>query len=146
MIEVYNDIQLMKGLGPTIPPLSSLRFKLPWKPLNIPEFNFVTITHHDVLNAFKKANGYYNPNMDTISIRKLETFITSEVYYMTLFHELVHSTGHFMRLNRRIFAIGQSCVTVDDTFFEECIAQIGSLMLCHYYNIKTDLVVEYSNQ
>lgn len=34
---------------------------------------------------------------------KLETFVNSERYYGTLLLELVHSTGHDERLNRKEF-------------------------------------------
>ena len=43
---------------------------------------------------------YYSPSLDFVNMPKPETFITSEGYYQTLFHELTHSTGHKSRLDR----------------------------------------------
>ena len=36
----------------------------------------------------------YWPAIDQISMPKRETFVSSEAYYSTVFHELTHSTGH----------------------------------------------------
>ncbi len=44
---------------------------------------------------------YYNPKDDFINMPLMGHFETSENYYETLFHELVHSTGHNSRLNRK---------------------------------------------
>jgi antirestriction protein ArdC len=43
--------------------------------------------------------GYQNAS-DTIHMPDPETFQDSQSYYSTLFHELIHSTGHKNRLNR----------------------------------------------
>ncbi len=43
---------------------------------------------------------YYSPVDDLIQLPKTSHFKTIKGYYSTLFHELVHSTGHISRLNR----------------------------------------------
>jgi len=53
------------------------------------------------LIKFKEQKAYYNPLLDFINMPKLKTFAGSEQYYETLYHELVHSTGHLSRLNRK---------------------------------------------
>lgn len=47
-----------------------------------------------------KDGAYYIPPNDTIHIPGIKAFKNSESYYLTLFHELVHSTGHEKRLAR----------------------------------------------
>ena len=43
---------------------------------------------------------YYSPGADMISCARPETFVSEEAYYSTIFHEIIHSTGHSSRLNR----------------------------------------------
>jgi len=47
-----------------------------------------------------KGMACYNPQTDKIHMPKQGSFVSSESYYCTLFHELIHSTGHQSRLNR----------------------------------------------
>ena len=42
----------------------------------------------------------YYPRLDQVRIPAMQDFESSSAYYATLFHELVHSTGHNTRLNR----------------------------------------------
>lgn len=48
-----------------------------------------------------EQRAYYNKLSDCVNMPKIETFDKSEDYYAALFHELVHSTGHGERLNRK---------------------------------------------
>ena len=75
-----------------------------------------------------KQKAFYNPSKDYINMPKQDTFKTTEGYYNTLFHELVHSTGHANRLNRK--------GVVDNPGFgtemysqEELVAEIGACFL-----------------
>jgi antirestriction protein ArdC len=53
-------------------------------------------------------------------------FVDAPHYYATLFHELIHSTGHESRLNRTFGA------TFGDHLYskEELVAEVGSSFLC----------------
>jgi antirestriction protein ArdC len=44
---------------------------------------------------------YYHPHADFINMPKMQMFESSQGYYATLFHELIHSTGYEGRLNRK---------------------------------------------
>jgi antirestriction protein ArdC len=71
----------------------------------------------------------YNPIADKIKMPKKELFDCEVSYYSTLFHEIVHSTGHSSRLNRdelkKLAAFG------DDSYSkEELTAEMGSAYLC----------------
>ena len=48
-------------------------------------------------------HAWYSPSSDQVGIPARDKFASSEEYYSTLFHELVHSTGHRSRLHREQF-------------------------------------------
>jgi antirestriction protein ArdC len=63
-----------------------------------------------------------------VNMPKKKTFTTNEGYYSTLFHELVHSTGHERRLNRK--SITEMAEFGSDLYsIEELIAELGSSYL-----------------
>ncbi|MCA9440897.1 MAG: DUF1738 domain-containing protein, partial [Candidatus Omnitrophica bacterium] len=45
---------------------------------------------------------YYSPINDSVHTPKRDQFSTSVSYYSSIFHEIVHSTGHKRRLNRHL--------------------------------------------
>jgi antirestriction protein ArdC len=62
----------------------------------------------------------------------MNDFTSPEEFYSTLFHELVHSTGHESRLKRQF---GKSFG--DEQYSkEELIAEIGAAMLCSMAGIE----------
>jgi antirestriction protein ArdC len=96
--------------------------------------------HSPILQCERIAAGYadgrtvehggfkacYQPTVDRVLMPRPEVFEQRESYYATLFHELVHSTGHEKRLNR------QTLGTQDlETYGrEELIAEMGAALLC----------------
>lgn len=80
------------------------------------------IQHHKVGRAF------YAPDDDYIRVPEINYFASDQEYYSTLFHELVHSTGHSSRLdrfeaNKKVAPDGR------DYDFEELIAEMGASYL-----------------
>lgn len=71
----------------------------------------------------------YWPGADQISMPRRETFVGSEAYYATLFHELTHSTGHVDRLNRKTLVAGAPFRSPVYTK-EELVAEMGAAFLC----------------
>lgn len=76
----------------------------------------------------KQVRAYYAPKDDLINMPPKKKFKDMEGYYATLFHELVHSTGHESRLNR--------AEIVENTDYgsemyskEELVAEIGACFL-----------------
>ena len=68
----------------------------------------------------------YFPSLDEIRIPRLEYFHCSEAYYATMYHEMVHATGHKKRLNR--FESDQ--FSNRETYSkEELVAELGSAFL-----------------
>ena len=85
-----------------------------------------------ILNIEQKA--YYRKSDDYINMPKIETFVNSESYYGTLFHELVHSTGHNDRLNR-MELIKNNGFRTKDYAIEELTAEMGASYLKSYAGI-----------
>jgi len=77
---------------------------------------------------------YYQPLFDFINMPPMERFLNSETYYSTLFHELIHSTGHHSRLNRKEL---QTATPNDFEAYslEELTAEIGACYLSSYAGI-----------
>ena len=90
----------------------------------------------EALEAFAKVQGigifhggdraYYDRVGDYVQMPVIGAFKTREDYYSTLFHELVHSTGHVTRLNRNQSGLFGS----EEYAREELVAELGSLYLC----------------
>ena len=70
----------------------------------------------------------YTPKLDQIRIPNHHDFISTSDYYATLFHELVHSTGHVTRLNREGIAAAQLSDVIRYSK-EELIAEMGASFL-----------------
>lgn len=83
---------------------------------------------HPKLIVRPSSEAYYQPSTDTVVVPRLEQYDDPAEYYSTLFHELIHSTGHKDRLARK-------GVTAIDGFGseqyskEELIAEMGAAML-----------------
>ncbi len=86
--------------------------------------------------AFEQdAQAAYIPSRDVVTIPSRTAFIGQAEYYSTLFHELVHSTGHAKRLGREGFDSPQRFGS-DSYSREELIAEMGSAMLCSVAGIE----------
>jgi antirestriction protein ArdC len=78
------------------------------------------------LTSPTECRAYYRPRTDSVHMPARSRFVDVAHYYSTLFHELVHSTGHESRLNR----------TFGDHFGdelyskEELVAEMGAAFLC----------------
>ena len=82
----------------------------------------------------KEQRAYYNKLDDYVNMPKNETFVNSESYYNALFHELVHSTGHSERLNRKEL-LQKKGFGSEDYAIEELTAEMGSSYLKSYAGI-----------
>jgi antirestriction protein ArdC len=77
----------------------------------------------------KEQRAFYDIVGDYINMPKKKSFKDSESYYCTLFHEVIHSTGHEKRLNRKSITemseFGSEMYSI-----EELVAEMGSAYLC----------------
>lgn len=75
------------------------------------------------------THAYYSPREDCVGLPARPRFDTEDSYYATLFHELVHATGHETQLKRSTqsessgFGSNPYCK-------EELIAELGAAFLC----------------
>jgi len=76
----------------------------------------------------------YSPPDDTVNMPARERFEGDSQYYATLFHELVHSTGHETRLKRKGI-IERNGFGTDPYCKEELVAELGSAFLCGHADI-----------
>jgi len=74
------------------------------------------------------SRAFYRPSQDLVQLPQPDRFDIRENYYSTLFHELVHSTGHSKRLNRgldtELAPFGSP-----DYSKEELVAEMGAAFL-----------------
>ncbi len=78
------------------------------------------------LDNAHEGRAYYRPRTDSVHMPTRNRFVDAPHYYATLFHELIHSTGHESRLERTFGA------TFGDDLYskEELVAEVGSSFLC----------------
>lgn len=85
---------------------------------------------HDV-----SGSCYYTELDDAVHAPSTCEFKSSEGYYRTIFHELIHSTGVSHRLNRTCF---EKYRKLKERSREELIAEVGSLLLASEAGFKND--------
>lgn len=74
-------------------------------------------------------SAYYEPKFDLVCIPNPRTFFNDHQFYSTLYHELVHSTGHTKRLGRHE-KIKDHKFGSQDYSQEELVAEMGAAYLC----------------
>ena len=82
-------------------------------------------------------SAYYSPMQDMVCMPNQRSFFKDEQCYSTLFHELVHSTGHRSRLNRHE-KIKDHRFGSKDYSQEELVAEMGAAYLCGITNIEQE--------
>src|SRR5206468_603020 len=83
----------------------------------------------------------YNRLADRVTLPHLSQFESAAQYYVTLFHEMAHATGHAKRLNRFTEREGDK---VERYSFEELVAEFGASFLCAFAGIKNAASQELS--
>lgn len=125
---------------------------------NLPEVFSIPFDHHDIgrigacdeiiermpngpVIKHAKQKAYYDPQKDIINMPRQGSFASAESYYCTLFHELIHSTGHQTRLNRKgiVEAVNYASVPYS---MEELIAEIGA---CYLNSVAGIMDTEFDN-
>jgi len=88
-----------------------------------------------------KQAAYYDPLKDSINLPKQGAFTNAESYYCTLFHELIHSTGHQSRLNRKEI-VEPNTYGSEPYSIEELTAEIGA---CYLNSVAGIVNTEFDN-
>jgi antirestriction protein ArdC len=81
-------------------------------------------------------SAFYMPSADRIGMPDRDAFSSPEHYYHTLFHEIVHSSGHEKRQNR----LEKGGFGSDTYAREELVAEIGAAMLYATAGLERDLM------
>jgi antirestriction protein ArdC len=86
------------------------------------------------LTSTTEYRAYYRSSTDSVHMPARVRFVDAPHYYSTLFHELIHSTGHESRLNRTFGSrFG------DDLYSkEELVAEMGAAFLCAIASIANE--------
>ncbi|MCU6603831.1 zincin-like metallopeptidase domain-containing protein [Peribacillus frigoritolerans] len=88
---------------------------------------------------FESVEAWYKPMIDLINVPPIKDFPKIEEHYSTLFHEMIHSTGHKKRLNRE--GITDTVRFGSETYSkEELIAEMGAAMLCGVAQIENTII------
>ena len=77
----------------------------------------------------------YTPSLDKVKMPLKEQFVSTGEYYSTLFHELIHSTGHPSRLNR---ITAPASFGSEEYSKEELVAEIGAAQLMLMSDAETE--------
>ena len=91
------------------------------------------------LKIFEKVTNkaFYIPTFDYIEVPCKEQYQNIEEFYSTLFHEMIHSTGHKNRLDR--LETGASAHFGSESYSkEELVAELGSATLVNMLGIETE--------
>ena len=73
----------------------------------------------------KEQIAYYDPVTDVVNMPKKTAFNDPESYFAMLFHQLLHSTGHYTRLDRMGLIQMAEC-GYQSPSLEELVAEIGT--------------------
>lgn len=87
---------------------------------------------------------YYSALFDSINLPDIKQFKNQEEFYSTLFHEMIHSSGHETRLNRFNKSADQFIFASESYSKEELVAEIGAAMLMSQFNIDTEISTQNS--
>ena len=85
----------------------------------------------------KGDEAFYDPIEDIVQLPAKKQFKKKEGYYATLMHELVHSTGHQSRLNRKEVT-GKIEYGTENYSIEELTGEIGAAYLKSFAGIVDD--------
>ena len=86
------------------------------------------------LSHVEGDKAFYRPSTDEVVLPIRKQFISTAEYYITVFHELTHSTGHPSRLNR---LSKPTFFGTEDYSKEELVAEIGASALVNHVGLET---------
>lgn len=94
------------------------------------------------IEEIQQNRAFYSPSQDKVVMPELPQFKSSEHYYGTLFHEMIHWTGHESRLDR--FKKTGTSFGSESYSAEELVAEIGSAAIANQLQIQSEEMVTNS--
>jgi antirestriction protein ArdC len=124
LLRYYTVFNVSQCDGISVPVVAARRFN----PIEECDKTISGMPHCPAVE-FGGNQAFYVPSRDLIQMPVRERFSEAEEFYATIFHELVHSTGHVSRLNRK--GINESGVGFGSQTYsqEELVAEIGASFL-----------------
>ena len=92
---------------------------------------------HLLIEELITNKAFYSPSRDYIQVPCKEQYDNVNEFYSTMFHEMIHSTGHKDRLGRLDVNAKLASFGSEDYSKEELIAEIGSAFLMNHVGIET---------
>jgi antirestriction protein ArdC len=112
-------------------------YEIPQPSLKVPQdiLNNIIAIHSPEMRA-NLSRCYYSAEENCISVPNVSAFVNEEEYFCSVFHELVHWSGHASRLNRNA---GITKKDKNEYAFEELVAEIGASYLLGLCGIQNTL-------
>lgn len=120
--------------------------KIPKEEINfnpIETCEYVIDKYADKPEIILSSSAYYLRSRDIIGMPDKKVFTSIEEYYSTLFHEIIHSTGHEKRLNRHQDLLSED--KEDKYCKEELIAELGNAYVCAHCHISPKTIDNQSS-
>lgn len=121
--------------GITFPALSEQKPMPKSKSVEVAEQIVTNMPQPPVIMQGQRDMAAYKPSTDTVFMPPIGSFASIEDYHLTLFHELIHATGHESRLNRKTLmehdGFGGNVYSQ-----EELVAEMGAA----YLGLEADIV------
>ena len=139
VLRTYRVFNLDQTEGCQIPPLEKEELRS-HNPIHAAQAIADAMPEPPDIQTYRTANyvPHYSPDKDIIHIPELGRYENPEEYYDTLFHELVHSTGHPERLAR--FDLNANAENLHAYGREEMTAAMGSAMLADHAGLSPKVV------
>ena len=87
------------------------------------------------------SRAFYMPTLHYIQLPNRDQFKSEAEFYSTMFHEMIHSTGHKERTNRheklKVEDIPEYHTRNEQYAYEELVAELGASMLASYTGVDT---------
>lgn len=131
---VFNVLQID---GVEVPSTEELQPPAPERRIEAAEQIVAKMPSKPTIKEGKKVQACYRLAADTIEMPALARFESAESYHLTLFHELVHATGHASRLNRASL-VGADSAVMNEYSKEELVAEMGAAFLAMEADIVQD--------
>lgn len=90
-----------------------------------------------IIKELVTDRAFYSPSQDFIQVPCKNQYNDIMEFYSTLFHEMIHSTGHRDRLARLDCSVKFASFGTEEYSKEELIAEIGSAFLMNHIGIET---------
>lgn len=126
LLKYYNLFNLDQVDG--ITPPAEEQITNPFTPIQAAEQIIDNMPNRPPIH-YGGSRAYYHPRHDYLQIPHRETFHSPEGLYATVFHELIHATGHASRVGRKGI-LEPSYFARHDYSHEELVAEFGASMLC----------------